>query len=406
MRKRHSMVIRILALIAAAILIVPSVSACLNPIGIDECAYVVAIGADLGTEKKYELTFVVQRESTGDTTGDNGGAIILSAEGDNIFDAVNELSPGVDHQLNFTRTHAIIFGEALARKGLIDDFTDVSLDVLRIRTSAFLVVTRCSVREYIGGLAANDEPNLAKMLDDIISDVRITGRIAAINLAGYFEASEGRFDAVMPLGYYDGSIITDTAEKDSAKQGRDPIKDAEAGERIGGMQSLTKGAALFDGGTMTGVLDEEETLFMNMVRGEFRQGTIDFEQDGRKASIYLVLKKRKITAERTGNAMAFTVRLRLGVTVKYDAGIGIGENWNESEKEAIAAYIKSELMRVLEKCKASGCDAMGLGRYASMLFSDTDEFYGFDWKSRYPDCAVRFETELDLDDEYIAGTGS
>lgn len=42
-------------------------------------------------------------------------------------------------------------------------------------------VTHCSVREYLGGLSANNNANLSTLQDDMINDARKTGRVAVIN---------------------------------------------------------------------------------------------------------------------------------------------------------------------------------------------------------------------------------
>ena len=210
-------------------------TSCLHPISIDNCGYVVVIGVDEGAEERYEITFELQRESSGEAQENNGGAIILSVEVKDIFDAVNIISRGIEYDLNFTRTHALIFSEKIARNGEIGDFMDFSFDVLRIRRSALMIVTECGVREYIGGLAANNDANIAKLQDDLISDMEMTGELAAINIAHFLEAcEEGRFDAVMPVGHYDGEIITDTKQHDSASKAtiRSRMRKEESGSAV------------------------------------------------------------------------------------------------------------------------------------------------------------------------------
>lgn len=388
---------------ALTILLLSQLTACLNPVSIDSCGYVVAIGADIGNEKRYDVVLELQRESSGDNADANGGSLILECEADNLFEAINELDSRISFSLNFTRTHVFLFGEQLAKEGLIPDLLKASFDVLRIRQSALMMVTRCSVLDYISGIAANNGANVSKIQDDIISDVRSTGEIGATNIALFYEASDGGWsDAVMPVGYFDDSIITDTKQRDNTTKGDTPIKDAEPGARVGGMKGITIGCAVFDGTKLAETLDAHETQFVNMGRGDFSAGTIDYPLNGGgTAAIYLKLKKRKVTV-RLNDAPKINAELSFFVTIEYDPSGELGRNWNNGAKELLSGFISEKLEQVFLKCQSKGSDAMGFGRSAAMHFLTTSEYESFDWKSAYLRSEADFSVELILDDEYIA----
>lgn len=380
--------------------------ACLRPMSVERCGYVVAIGIDAGSEREFEITLELQRESVSEAQTD-GGSLILSCEARDVFEAVSILAANAAYDLNFTRTHLFIIGEALAREGRLGEVLNLSYDVLRIRKSALMVIARCPVRDYIGGLASNNTANVAKMQDALISNVETTGETAAINLSLFFEAVEdGRFDPVMPIGYYDESIITDMKQRDSAKKGENPIADAQKGDRIGGMQGITKGCALFDGETMCAELDEAETRLMNLVRGDYRRGTFAYPlENGKTASLLVFPNKREITVELGGEKPGAVVKLRLSITVERDPGASIVSHWEAGERERLASYLSGELERVFIKCRQAGSDAMGFGRYASMRFFSTEAWEAYGWKRVYPSLEVRFEVEPTLDDEYMTRHG-
>ncbi|MBR5949396.1 MAG: hypothetical protein IKZ82_12240 [Clostridia bacterium] len=381
-------------------------SACLRPVSVERCGYVVAIGMDGGKEKAYEITLELQRESAGEAQ-DGGGSIILSCEARDLFEAVSELSSNTAYDLNFTRTHLFIVGEKLARECRLDDMLNMSFDVLRIRKSALMVVARCPVRDYIGGLASNKSANIAKMQDALISNVETTGETAAINLSLFIESlNGGRFDAVMPMGDYDDGIITDMKQRDSAQKGENPISGAEKGARIGGMQGLTRGCALFDGGKMCGELSPAETQLMNLVRGDYKRGTIAYPlENGETASLLVFPNKRKISVDLGGDAPRAKVELRLNVTIERDPTRNIGENWETKEREKLESFFEAKLGKVFEKCRELNSDAMGFGRYASMNFRSTADWEAFSWKSEYGSLGAEFTVEVNLDDEYLVTSG-
>lgn len=391
---------------ALLLILLPPLCACMHPVSVERCGYVVAIGVDEGTAKEYEITLELQRESAGEAQ-DGGGSIILSCEARDIFEAVSELSSNTAYDLNFTRTHFFIVGEKLAKEGKLKDIMNMSFDVLRIRKSALMVVARCSVRDYIGGIASNNNANIAKMQDALISNVETTGETAAINLSLFFEAvNGGRLDAAAPIGYYDERIITDMKQRDSAEKGENPISDAEKGARIGGMQGLTRGCALFDGERMCGELSPAQTQFMNLVRGDYKRGTIAYPlENGETASLLVFPNKRRIGVELGGDAPYARVILGLNVTVERDPSNNIGKNWESGEREKFKVYLEEALKAVFEECRACSSDAMGFGKYASMNFRSTAEWESFSWKNAYKSLYAEFRVELNLDDEYLVRSG-
>ncbi len=399
-------VLRALCLVIAALFIAAE-CACLRPISVDSCGYVVAVGIDEGREREYEISLELQRESMGDAQPENGGAIILSCEAGDIFDAVNELASRIPYELNFTRVHLFIIGEGLARAGKLGEIFDFSFDVLRIRRSALIVTARSRVRDYIGGLAANNTANIAKMQDALIANVETTGETAAINVSLFLEGVRGgRFDAVTPLGYYDESIITDTKQHETAAKGENPVGDAEAGAGTGGMQGITRGSALFDGVRMCGELSAHETQLMNLVRGDFRRGSLSCElENGEEASLLVLLNKRSIQMELGEGGPKARVELRLNITVEREGPARLGEDWDAGAREGLKSYFEGELKRVFEKCRACSCDAMGFGRYASMKFYSTAEWEKYSWKEEYQGLEAEFAVELNLDDEYMIKSG-
>lgn len=390
--------------ILACDIMLAALQGCLRPVSVERCGYVVAIGVDEGSEKKYEFTFELQREAAGEAQATGGGAIILSCEAIDIFDAVSELASGSAYDLNFTRTHLFIFGESIAKKGEIADLLNMSFDVLRIRKSALMLVARCRVRDYIGGVAANNNANIAKVQDALISNVEMTGKTAAMNVSLFFEAIYGmRFDPVMPIGYYDAEIITDMKQNETENKGENPIGEAQGGERVGGMQALTVGCALFDGARLSAVLTGEETQFMNIVRGDYRRGTIAYSlENGETASLLAVLNKRRISVELNGERARARVLVELNITVERDPLGLINKNWRSGERERLEAFFESELEKVFLKCRDCGSDAMGFGRFASMRFRSTEQWEAFSWKKAYETLEARFEVKLNLDDEYLA----
>lgn len=392
--------------LALAILLAFSASGCLNPTAIDNLGYVVTVGVDKGTDKKYEVTLELQRERSGEGGDDEGGAIILSAQGDTLFEVISVINWGMPRQLNFTRTHVLLFSEELARSGGMKDFLAMSFDMLRIRESAIIMVTHSTAKEFIGGLSASEHSNISKIQEDLTTDMAKSGQIKVTDVTKFFESCEGgRFDVAMTMGYYEPDIITGAKQKDSASKGENPLRDVPAGERVGGSQSLVAGVALFDGWIMTGILDAHETQFLNLGSGKFNLGTINTTLDGEiPVALYISMKKYSVKVDLKA-AVQVKVNISIGLSVQQDATNLIGHEWETVYREKFTEYFKNELDRVFEILIKANSDAMGFGRYALTQFKTVEEWENFDWKKYYRRLKVDFNVNLNLDDTYVAMSG-
>ena len=372
---------------------------CLGPVSLDEYGYVVTIGAQKGESKRYYFTFALQRELSEPGTDGEGGALILACECDSIDEAVNELEGNVPYTLNFSRTDYFIFSREIAEQGAIEDVLSLSFDSIKIRPSASIVVSEGGALEFIGGLSSNNEANFNKLQTALMHDKQKTGMVAVMSVSRLFEAvREGCFDYSAAYGEYDGSILTDMAQKNSESKGEDPIKEATV-KRIGGLKSCMKGAAIFDGWRMCTALDCEETMLLNMAVGEFENGTVTLpyergEETLGDVTLILSMKSLKRSAEINDDGVIVSVKLTLSAGV-HKAPVELKpEELDDWMTGYASEYISFRLHEVFTKCREAGSDAMRFGTVAVKQFRSQEDWLEFDWKSRYKNMNAVFETEI------------
>lgn len=398
MKRSH----KLLAIVLAALMLL-HLSGCLNPVSLDKYGYVMTVGVDEGKVKKYEIVLVLQRESSGESVTDEGGAIILSDEGDTIFEAVNTLYQRLSYELNFSRTHLFVFGKGIAKSGGMEEFFSISLDKLRIRQSAMVMVCDCGVKDFLGGRGSNNEANLTKVQENLLTDEKTVGQIVITNLAKLFEACDGgRFDVAMTYGYINDKILTDAKQKDNAVSGDNPIADAKG--KVGGMQSYMKGAALFDGWKMVDTLSAHDTQILNIASGRFKSGSISLKADtGEQYALLAQLDDYSVSIDMDDGVNA-TISLTISITIEQDLTKELGSQWEKKGKKMVTDYFTDELMRIAKRCQKYKSDALGLGRAVSRKFKTVREWEDFDWKQVYPDADIEFEVDVILSDYYIAIT--
>ncbi len=392
----------------AAIMLIGAVltmlGGCLNPVSLDDYGYVVSIGVDSGTAKKYYVTLALQRASLTQGNEKDGGAILLAAEGDSLVQAIDAIESNVSNALNFTRTNFIMFSREVAQRGDIEDFLSFSFDEIKMRKSALVVITDQTVHEFFGGLSANNSANITKLQASLLRDQKDTGTIIMTNVSGFFEACvEGRFDVCAPLGFYDADIITDMQQKTLEAEGKDPLSDIETGDRVGGLKSATAGVALFDGWTMTGELNGEETQFLNIIKGDYENG--DFVLVADDGSQVVILAKLETYSRNVRSDTIYSddicvdVKIVLTISVlQYNGEMSYDELSEWVSKETIQ-YMTENLDYVLNKCKECQCDAAMFGTTISKCFSSVDSWQNYDWKARYQNLSPQYDIEIIVTDK-------
>ena len=196
------------ALMILALVLCMNMSGCLGAVQADDYIYVVGIGFDKGSQYRFNVTFLVQKDVSGSEQTSTGGAEIISAEGDTLFDAITVLSAGVPFRINFSRANTFFFGEEVARSGSIKELSNITFNALKIRQSAKLMVCLGTAQRLMQGLCLEDVPNITKLQFSVFQDYAAEGITVITNYAGMLESIRGRrSDPLMMLGGVDVSAV-------------------------------------------------------------------------------------------------------------------------------------------------------------------------------------------------------
>ena len=116
------------ALLAISLLVC-LLGGCLGPVSLDEYKYVSSIGVDKGQTETYAFTFLLQSEASDSSSQSAAGkAILVGAEGEDIFHAITTVHMGVPYQLNFERLNTIVFAKDVSQEGALSSMSRVSLN--------------------------------------------------------------------------------------------------------------------------------------------------------------------------------------------------------------------------------------------------------------------------------------
>jgi len=417
MRRAALMIILMMCLISCG---------CMGAVQADDYIYVVGIGFDRGQQYRYNVSFLVQTESGGNTQSAQGGAEVLSAEGDTVHDAIVTLHAGGPFRMNFSRVNTLFFSEEIARSGDMQELSDLAFNAMRMRQSVKLMVCMCEAKDLMQGMCMDNSPNITKVQFSVFQNYSKEGITVITNYSQFMACiREQRMDGVVMLGGIDTTAVHQQkkeAEEMTGSSGGSSGGGSGGGsssgggseqkqefttdgvKRTGGMSPYISGAALFDGWYMKGVISGEDTKYLLLSRGEFEQGTVTVPYgEGKWAVLYLRNAKKpdiELTLEEIPSAQ---VDIELSCSVLQYVGDTAGMRWNGDMQETTQRYLEGELERVFNICKGLNCDAAGFGRQAAMQFGSSLEWEGYQWKQRYPQMQARFSVKLELMDESLSG---
>ncbi|PWM61948.1 MAG: hypothetical protein DBX63_05380 [Clostridia bacterium] len=384
----------------------PLCCGCLEATSLDEYGYVLTIGVDQGEQKKYNISFLLQKEGDSQEAQTGAGSYIITAEGDNLFDALTVVHVGVPYELNFTRTNFILLSDQIASSSRMDEFLSISFNALKLRQSAKLVIVRGTCAEYFEGLASADIPNVAKRQYNLFRTYQQEGMIPMTNFTTYQEAvGSGRFDVAIPVGRLDRSIPSESDGEKQQTQGETETNDKDTTDgvkRTGGLRSYIHGSALFDGNRLAGLLDDEDTEILLLAMGQFQNGYLSVSDE--KGTVTFLIKETVIPHVQMslGEAPHAVVTLALFAEIELDTSGNAEERWDSELKGQLEKYIVMELNRVFEQCKLLNSDAMRFGRYACMQFSSVEAWRDYAWKEKYKNMTAEFGVTVKLNDRIIS----
>lgn len=384
---------RFLALLIACCLLL---TGCLEGQSLDRYGYVIAIAYDLGEQLDYKITFMLQKPAKGESEQSSGSFVLVTAECNNLFEAIQTLSSSLPFELNFARTSFMVFSHPLlyTRGDVLDTQLDLSFAKLRIRYNIQLFVSLTSAKDALNGLENEFYSSVTKLQSNFVSYADETGWIPITNTSLLDEAiSDKTFDAILPLMGVSEDALTravgdSVGGRSYAYIGGRMLTDTK-------MKTGLAGAAILSGGEMVGILDGRHVQLVRMANGEFQNGRVQMmTDDGKPISVSLRQTKKPSRKLELGNPARGKVEVYLRADIELpqsDLGYTNEELEGMIEDELSAAYPP-----LFAACRELNADVFGFGRLAKGKFSLAADWENFDWKSAYRTMEAAFSVEVDL----------
>ena len=359
----------------------------------DDVAYVVSIGVDKGPAKNIIVTYrvAIPRQLSGDNPGSaSKTASLISFTAPSLAEARNLLNSASGRSITLSHTRAFIIGRELAETGL-GDFIGPLLRFREFRGSMFIVVVQGTAIEMMEKNDPQIENIEARWLEGIMRTADDSSYYLRTTLHDFYTRLKGQTGA--PLAAF-AAVNEDklTGTPNAVRFPGERAKEYLAGNvpKVGGNPVVIMGTAVFKVDKMVGVLDNEETRMLAILRGRMPRGYIVLDDPlnpERSLNVNLRLGKNPhIEVELTPERPVISADILLeGEITSIPSGIFYEDNQYQPELEAsISQIIKGEMLRMLQYTQQLEVDAADFGYYIRPHFFTRAELENYEWDKQYP----------------------
>ncbi len=344
---------------------------------IDKLFIIRMFSFDEAEEGKIKITVTTKNLPTGDGGGEalQKGESVVS-EGDTVFDAVRNISTYADKRINAGHTEFILFGEPLARKGILPYLDFVSRHP-EFRYNAKLYVVK--------GSTANSLAEKATTTKYFVGDrlARIEEHIGRTSISGTVTLNEAL-------------LIFDERHLDTFIPYIDPVPTKTTGEKPGTCDMLLNGYAIFREDKLLYLASREESRGINWMLNRIGSGIIVLkDQTGQEISMVIIHGNSRIKPRIEGGELHCTVEVSfvtnigeiMGGTNIFDRA-SLDYLTKQQEKS-----IKREVEIAIKTAQEKDSDHFSILSKFIIKYPLLRDYFQENWQELFPD--IKFEVSVD-----------
>lgn len=409
MKKFRNFLLRFLIFCIISILIF-SLSGCYSVQSIDDLAYVVALGIDLGKNNNLELTVQLTFPNNADSSSSSGEAaptIINSVECSSINSGISLLNSYVSKEINLSHCKVLIFSEAIASRGIGSEIYTLSNQV-EIRPDCNVIISKSSAKQYITNSKPELENLVVKYYELTPYSNEYTGHITNATMSNFFNALSANYgDPVAILGNGNKLSITPSNVTVNPEQefnivaGENPLVEYER-------KSENLGLAVFKQAKLVGELTAFENLLHLILTNQFESSVISIDNPYKENSaIDIALyfhKNTKINAKLVNGSPY--VKSTIYLNARLLSVDKISESLTPEKIEELELLINSYLENAFldyqyKTAKVFEADIDNVGKNLIKNFKNDNEWNNYNWPSNYKNTFFDVDVKTNIKSSFL-----
>jgi len=411
---KHRQKITRAAVILLSLVVAVSVSGCYDQREIDDLAYPLAVGLDIGEANILRMSLqlaaplAIGGGGGGESGGGGGGAAtettsIITVDTPSIYSGLDLINNIISKEINLSHAKVIIISRALAEKGIMEYIQAIQRG-REFRPNMFILVSEDPPDEYLANLTPILESNPSKYYELLLGK-DYASFFEDIRMSDFHFASEVDFREPT-------AILTGINKKERVDQLAQSGNKELAGKMEGVYQpadipvvselkNVVMGMAVFKNGQMVGTLNGAESKCFQMVTGKYEHSywTFPDEYDPSKMVVMDIMQRTspKIKAVIKDGKVFIDLVLDLEGDFTSIQSSSDFEDYPDQMENRASEMIKNEIAAMLKKTTDEfNSDICGFGRYVKGRFMTLDEWKKFNWPERYSDTEFNIQVKLKI----------
>lgn len=363
---------------------------------VDDLAYTVALGIDVGDSEDLKVTFqfTMPAPSGEGGSGQSSPSVIDSVEANSIDSAISFMNAYVSKEINLSHCKVIVISEEVAKRGIAKEIFSL-MNKVQIRPDNHVIISTCSAQKYIASVSPSLENLVTKFYEILPRSGDYTGYTVNAELGDFF--TKIVCTTCEPCAIL-GNVVDNGTEETSGSG-----SDSQEGEKKSAKNGIENmGIAVFKSDKLVGTLSAEETLAHLLLTNQLKSCNIsipDPDDESKKIDLFLTSNHTaKIQVSIVnGNPFAkshLTVNAKIASVdaLSKDTTPKSSEQRLKKIEESAEHYLKTLLSNYCYKtAKEFHSDIAGFGKHAIHNFKTSNEFDEYDWLNHYQD--TFFETD-------------
>ena len=355
------------------VILIFNLTGCYDAKGIEEYAYVVAIGIDMIDNENIELTLQFAQTSKSSSSDDSSGSsqtsgsTITTVKCNSINSGISLINGHISKKTSLSHCKEIIFSKKIAELGLTEHIYTLANNV-SLRTDCNLVISKCYAKYYEASLNSTE----------------YTGYTVTSKLSDFYASMKDTYS--QPYAILSGISIensnTEPVPNADFTAGNIPITDKAVTESLG--------IAVFKKDKFVGELTGLDSMCHLIVTNKLESCIFSIPSpyaENKYVDLRITSdKKTKCTVDYLNSSALININVSLiGYGLSLDENINYDSNENihkleESAEKYISEKIKKYLYLTSEEYESDIC---GFGKYAVKKHLTIQDWYSSNWLENY-----------------------
>lgn len=380
-------------------------------LNIDNLAYVVALGIDIGENDIYKVSFQFiprsgEEKSESSTSSNGNKTVINTVEAPSLNTAINLMNSYLARKINLSHCKVVIFSEEVAINGISKEIYSL-MNNSQARPSTNIIICKNTAEKYIKDTNPVLENSITKYYELFPNSSKYTGYIYNVTLGDFFnQLVSSTCEPFAILGGINSNMYND-ANNISPSNNIGDMKSTQTS--FSGMRgSENIGIAVFKEDKLVGELDATETLCISIIKGEVSSFLIHIPNPkNNEDEIDLVIYpsgQKKVTVDLLNGSPYITFSEKFMGKI-YSASED-KEYLNAEEIKTLSElsnkYLNNIITNYLYKTSLKyQSDINDFGKYALSKFLTVDDFEKYDWKNNYKNSTFKVFTDTHIQTGFL-----